>query len=78
MMKSITIRAQFVVEELYSGYNTYNNKSYLPIRKGNAIHDMGLTSVRGRRTEVAYRMIERINSMFPATRQELNDYMIGS
>ena len=53
-----------MVEELYSGYNTYNNKSYLPIRKGNAIHDMGLTSVRGRRTEVAYRMIRRINTMF--------------
>ena len=62
LMKSITIRAQFVVEELYSGYNTYNNKSYLPIRKGNAIHDMGLTSVRGRRTEVAYMTRERIYS----------------
>ena len=33
VMKSITIRAQFVVEELYSGYNTYNNKSYLLVRK---------------------------------------------
>ena len=33
LMKSITIRAQFVVEELYSGDNTYNNKSYLPVRE---------------------------------------------
>ena len=78
MMKSITIRAQFVVEELYSGDNTYNNKSYLPVREGNVIHDMWLTSVRGRRTEVAYRRRNRIYTMFPATRQKLNDYMIGS
>ena len=46
--------------------------------KGNVIHDMWLTSVRGRRTEVAYRRRDRIYTMFPATRQELNDYMIGS